>query len=69
MTDRAPAPALTPSQELAQKVTHVFQEQTLIRPADQQRLHTGLTGGTLSAEDWIALAENALAAEQSGERR
>lgn len=67
MTDRAPAP--TPSEELAQKVTQVLQERALIRPADQQRLLNGLTGGTLSAEDWITLAENALAAEQQGERR
>ncbi|SEI98207.1 hypothetical protein SAMN04488058_10312 [Deinococcus reticulitermitis] len=67
MTDRAAAP--TPSEELAQKVTQVFREKEFIRPADQQRLLNGLTGGTLSAEDWITLAENALAAEQEGDRR
>ena len=58
----------TPDQALAEQAAEVLVAAGLIRPGDHERLRRGLSAGSLTAEDWITLAENALLSPADPER-
>lgn len=62
MTHPEPAPT-TPNELLARKVRAAFEQAGYLRADDLGRFEAGLAAGTLTAEDWTLLAENALLAE------
>lgn len=65
MTRPEPAPEtlLTPNELLAREVRVAFEQVGYLRPDDLGRFETNLAAGTLTAEDWTLLAENALLTE------
>jgi len=61
--DQNPPLAPTPTQHLTTLIRARFEAAGFLREQDLASLESGLLSGSLSAEDWIAFAENALAAE------
>lgn len=61
--EQSPPPVPTPTQHLATLIRERFEESSFLREQDLALLESGLLAGSLSAEDWLAFAENALASE------
>lgn len=49
-----------PSEHLADEIVSALQDAGLVLPSDLAKLQEGLSTGTLSQDDWLALARHAV---------